>query len=325
MRPRLEMLLQQGHLLVSLLDGKAPRWHADCHVESPAELEAAISSTLAQEVVRMARPQLRLIIGPPVAQQRILHDLPEIGARDLHLLVARQSGRYFRQNGAPLVTAVRRIHSGPGSAPRTVHAAAVEEPWLSAAETVTTFASAGPCSIWALGPPRLRLQTAAARARSHARERLSTRRWVVVCVLAWLTALAAVLARQHSDLRWLREEHSRLSPAADAVADARRRLHTAQAALTAVRQDESRRNTPLAALVSVLGALPDSAYLTDVRWHDRGSGTIVGAAPMAAQLLARLESRTTLIAPRLEGLTLADSTMGIVKERFTITFGDRVQ
>ena len=65
----------------------------------------------------------------PPAQTRTLTDLPPVRQRELRSLVANQAGRFFRRNGAALVTDATWIVNGGG---RITQAAAVEEPLVLA-------------------------------------------------------------------------------------------------------------------------------------------------------------------------------------------------
>ncbi|HET7603048.1 MAG TPA: hypothetical protein VFK36_08535 [Gemmatimonadales bacterium] len=166
------------------------------------------------------------------------------------------------------------------------------------------------------------LQSAKALARRRQMERRLSRRMIGGCCLVWLAAAGVSALRQQLDLRWLRQEQARLTVPATAISEARRRLHDAMRSVTAVRDHASHRGAVLASLVDVLNAMPDSAYLQSFRWRADGSGSLSGAGPDAAGVLARLEAVTTLPAPRMQGAAAADVTSGVRQEHFTIRFGN---
>ena len=277
---------------------------------------------LALETLRRARPTIQVRVGPPVAQSRRLHELPRIGQHDLAMLVARHSGRYFRKNGIPLVTSARWARRGPASGAPSAIAAAAEEPWIIAIESALEASAPNRFQIVPTEAPDLVLQSAKALARRRHVERGLTRRLVAGCCLVWLAAAAVSVLRQQLDLRWLRQEQARLTAPATAVSQARRRLHDAMRSVTAVRDHASHRGAVLASLVDVLNAMPDSAYLQSFRWRADGSGSLSGAGPDAADVLARLETVTRLPAPRMQGAAAADVTSGVRQEHFTIRFGN---
>ncbi|MEO7333277.1 MAG: hypothetical protein ABIZ71_04980, partial [Gemmatimonadales bacterium] len=73
----------------------------------------------------------------------------------------------------------------------------------------------------------------------------------------------------------------------------------------------------------VATALPDSAFLTQIRVDSAGVGLVAGAARRPAAVLAALEGKGGVAAPRFEGRTSRDVVSGRPVERFAIGFGAR--
>jgi hypothetical protein len=73
-------------------------------------------------------------------------------------------------------------------------------------------------------------------------------------------------------------------------------------------------------LGQVVSALPRDTWLTSIQWDSAGAGLITGSARRAADVVAGLE-RAGVVAPRLEGAAVRESSADGARERFTVRFG----
>ena len=323
MRHRLLVRADGATLTASLERRHESVWGHTAEAPDPEAAQQRLDEVLASDPIRQARPTVDLVLADPLVQLRSLRDLPPVRHRDLSAHIASSSARYFRKNGVPLVTAAC-WRAAPDAPRRTVaRAAAVEMPWIEALEAPVRRAGFELRAVSPEGEPELQIHSPETRARRASACRRAIRRAVLANALAWLAVIGAALVRQQLDLRWLGREEQRLRPASNAVSTARARLHDVDVAIRELHQSDYTRKRALLALVSVLTALPDSAYLVSWEWHQDGTGTIAGAAPDAAAVLARLAPVPVLRSPVLAGGAPAESTAIGRRERFTIRFGAR--
>lgn len=323
MRPVLRVTIARDRVRAELVRSGKPLWAGEATHEGPADL-AEVLSHLAADLPAGHRTRLLAVeFESPVSQLRTLHDLPPVSSRELPSLVSSQAARFFRRNGAPLVTDAVWLARKRGER-RIARAAAIEEPWVDAIGSaarglglrLSTVAVAGDD-----GKGRLSLLPPAERASRRRAALLSLRRLAGVIALVWAGLLAIVVIRVRLELRHIEAELVRLRQPAAAVALARREVGETAAMIEAIRLAELQRRVPLDRLVSVALALPDSAYLTSFTADRGGSGTITGAAREAARVVAGIERRNAAIAPRLEGPAVREVVAGREWERFTVRFG----
>lgn len=99
-----------------LKDGQVT-WAHESPVGPDGTMEVSLREVLA-EAPRSRRSRLPVVVavGPTHAQLRHLHNLPAVrDARTLTAIVQQSAGRYFRQNGTPMITtpiAAREPHAG---------------------------------------------------------------------------------------------------------------------------------------------------------------------------------------------------------------------
>jgi hypothetical protein len=91
-----------------------------------------------------------------------------------------------------------------------------------------------------------------------------------------------------------------LRPTAEALSAVARSADEARAALRAVAQARQTRRELLVQLYGVIGALPDSSYLTAVTVAPDGKGSVIGMARRPTEVLAALEEFGRIRAPRLD-------------------------
>jgi hypothetical protein len=255
---------------------------------------------------------------PPV-QLRTLTALPPVKPRHLAALVAQQSGRFFRKNGQPLVTDAAWVGKGTT---RVAHAAAVEEPLV---EAIAAGARAAGLWLETIVPAEesapLRMLPRSERDSRERAARRHTRRLAAVTCALWLTAGALFVGRLFWERRNVERELATLAQPLAAVLSARRELRDAETTINAIAMAERDRGMSLGLLTAVTGALPDSSVLTSFAWNADGSGVLVGGAPHATDVVARLDRLGTLASVRLGGPVVRESMAGREWERFTILFG----
>jgi hypothetical protein len=292
-------------------------WAGDATYASPDELADVVAQLAAAPAERCRR--LQVTLERPPAQTRSLTDLPPVRDRELSSLVANQAGRFFRRNGAALVTDAVWVTSGNG---RIAHAAAVEEPLVlaivaGAAEAgliVERITPAGTSAQLQLLPTVER--SVRARARRRAVVRLGV---AVLCV--WLLAGALFGARLIAERRAVDAELAAADAPLTALRDVRREMRAAEAMVVQLADARRFRGQPLATLARVNAALPDSAVLTAYFWRSDGSGFIAGAGRRAADVLAAVERGHTVPSARVDGAIVRETLAGREWERFTIMFG----
>ena len=270
-------------------------WAGEATYDSPGDLREVVARLAAAPAERCRR--LRVTLERPPAQTRTLTDLPPVRDRELASLVAHQAGRFFRRNGAALVTDATWVTNGTG---RVTHAAAVEEPIVLG--IVAGAAEAGLLveSITAAGmSPELQLLPTAERAvRARARRRTIVRLAIAACA-AWLLAGVLSGARLVIDRRDVEAQLAAANAPIAAMRDVRREMRTAEAMFLGLAEARRSRGQALATLARVNGAIPDSAVLTSYTWRSDESGVIAGAGRRAADVLAGVERSQAVPNPRI--------------------------
>jgi len=296
-------------------------WAGEATYDSPTDLTEVVARLAAAPVERCRR--LRVTLERPPAQTRTLTDLPPVRDRELASLVANQAGRFFRRNGAALVTDATWVTNGTG---RVTHAAAVEEPLVLAIVAGAAEAGLAVESITPAGmSPQLQLLPTAERAvRERARRRAIIRLAIAACA-AWLVAGGVFGIRLVIERRDVEAQLAAVDAPLAAIRDVRREMRTAEAMVIGLAEARRSRGEALATLARVNGALPDSAVLTSYTWRSDGPGVIAGAGRRAADVLAAVERGRAAPNPRIEGAIVREALRGHEWERFTIIFGAKNQ
>jgi hypothetical protein len=295
----------------------AALWAGEATYESAGDLAEVVARLAAAPAVRCRR--LRVELERPPAQTRTLTDLPPVRDRELASLVANQAGRFFRRNGAALVTDATWVTNGGG---RVTHAAAVEEPLVLAIVSGANEAGLIVESITAAGmSPQLQLLPTAERAvRARARRRTIGRLAIAACA-AWLLAGALYAVRLVIERRDVDAQLAAADAPLAAMRDVRHEMRTAEAMVLGLAEARHTRGQALATLARVSGALPDSTVVTSYTWRSDGSGIVAGAGRRAADVLAAVERTQAAPNSRIEGAIVREALGGYEWERFTIIFG----
>lgn len=300
------------------VSGRGTPWAAEAGFATPAELADAIARLAAEAPRNGKRVHMTVVLEPPLVQVRTLADLPPVKAADLATLVRGQANRFFRKNGAPLVTDA--VWTG-GKDVRVVQAAAAEEPWLEAIAAGARAAGIDLDGIAPAGAADLSLLPGGVRAERGRAERRTVRRWAMAAALAWALLGGLYVTRLVVGLNGTKRELARLQRPAATVSAARRELRDASALIETLNTAAAQRAGVGARLARISNALPDSAFLTSLTLVADGSGVLTGLARRAADVVARLQTRGAVSGARLDGPVLRESAAGKDWERFTIVFG----
>lgn len=323
MIPRLVCTVARGTLHAELRSGRRLRWAAQAEWTDSASLREAVASLAGRAELPGWGRSIRFLVTSDLVQRRELSDLPAVGRDRLGQLVTLATHRYFRRNGVPLVTNAawtsdRRV--------RTAVAVAVELPLLEALVAgageaglsidsidSTERVRGGPLSLL---PPDEQLR------RDTARRRW-TRGLAAAAVVAWVCLGAALVVAQIAERRRIDARLAEIGPSVVAVLAAEAASDSLERMVGRLREEAGIEGEVVASLYRVALALPDSAFLTQLRVDSAGFGLVAGAARRPAAVLAALESRAGLTAPRFSGRTTSDQVAGRPVERFAIGFGAR--
>jgi len=292
-------------------------WAGEARYAAPEDLTEVVAQLAAAPPERCRR--LRITLDQPPVQTRTLTDLPPVREVELAPLVANQAGRFFRRNGAPLVTDAVWVTNGKG---RVTQAAAVEEPLLlaivaGAAQAGLVVESMGPAGL----SQRLQLLPAAERAlRLRARRRAVIRLAAAGCAI-WLTAGALFGIRLIEERHDIDAELAAADAPLAALREVRQEMRAAETMVITLADAKRSRGQALATLARVKAAIPDSAVLTAYTWRADGSGLVAGAGRLAADVLAAVERSNAVANPRIDGAVVREVIAGRDWERFTIVFG----
>lgn len=251
---------------------------------------------------RPGNPELILEVGAPHLQRRTLAELPAVNQRALNALIAHSRSRYFRQNGHPLVSAA--TWEGPlGSAPRQAVAFAMEE---TLAESLVEGAAAAGLRLRDIRPAE---ETAARLSLLPVAEQARRRRagWVAAAWCAGAVAGVVLIGLLGSLLWWQRRADrsesvlARLATPRAALQAARSALDSAGSMVVTLTREDSLRGALAERLATVVGRLPDGAYLHALELNMDGRGRLTGRA-RAAHLLPAAFPGATLV-----GSAIADT------------------
>ncbi|HJS43588.1 MAG TPA: hypothetical protein VJ755_08960 [Gemmatimonadales bacterium] len=315
--PVLQLVIGDAKVRAEAVHAGVAVWAAEAVYETNADLTEVIARLAAAPAERCRR--LKVTIERPPAQTRTLTDLPPVRGRDLTALVANQAGRFFRRNGASLVTDAIWVANGQS---RVTQAAAVAEPLVLAVLTGATQAGLIVESITAAGvSSELQLLPSGERAvRAGARRRAFMRLVVAVCGI-WLLAAASLALRLTIEASQVDRELAAAEAPLNALRDVKREMRTAEAMVVGLANARQARGQALAALARINAAVPDSAVVTSYTWRADGTGIVAGSARRAADVLAAFERNHAVPNPRLDGAVVREATPGREWERFTIIFG----
>lgn len=317
--PVLHLFVGDSQVRAEAIRSGVPVWAGEATYASPNDLTEMVARLAAAPAEPCRR--LRVTLERPPVQTRTLTDLPPVRDRELASLVANQAGRFFRRNGAALVTDATWVTTGVG---RVTHAAAVEEPLVLAIVAGAAEAGLVVESIVAAGmSPQLQLLPTAERAvRARARRRTIVRLAIAACT-AWLVAGLLFGVRLMIERRDVEAQLAAADAPLAAMRDVRREMRTAEAMVLGLAEARRSRGEALATLARINGAIPDSAVLTSYTWRSDGSGVVAGAGRRAADVLAAIERRHAAPNPRIEGAIVREALAGHEWERFTIMFGTK--
>lgn len=203
-------------------------------------------------------------------------------------------------------------------------AAAGQESWIEAA---LQGARAAGLRVEALRPADLpegaclTLMPLAEQRQQQAQVILSLWRLALMASLTWVAAAGVFVGRVERERGRTDREITRLEPSARALQAARSALEEAArtvAVIESAAQDQDKVWSSIAVLAT---ALPDSAFITDLRLDLAGRGGISVVALRSGIVLGAIDRAASGLSPRLEGAVLRETIAGRDWERFAIGFG----
>jgi len=339
---RLGIAVEEGRVSAAALRLGRLVWAAEATYADVTDL-AHVLASLAAERPRGHR-RARVALGPGLARVKEVDGLPKLRRADLVAHVRLTSRRYFLQNGVALVTDALPLRARPGGGGRALLAAAP----LPLVEAVTTGLEAAGLACDAIIPSQTLARIAAASEGDErfgdARTVAMARRWQLVLapdgaraerarrdrralgVWALLATASMVLAGASWFGASLRQERTtvreiaRLRPAFEVALDVRRDLDATTEALGVLAAAERTRHFRARVLASLADALPDSAFLVNLRLNADGTGSMAGYAPRAAVLVTRLGRSQRFQDLALDGPVTREAVAGREWERFAVRF-----
>lgn len=270
---------------------------------------------------RPRRVELRL--GDPYLQRRCLAGLPPVRTRQLRELVAHDAGRFFRQNGHPLVTDAVWLPKAPDGS-RAALAVAADTQVLN--ELLAALAASG-FEVRALraagvtSVARMNLLPTAHRVTRARADWRVTRRLLALAGALWIGTGGYAAVGFLREREQIHAELDRLARPLDALREVRGDMSRADAMLGAVAASDRDRRLLARRLIRLGQALPDSLVLTGLTLEIDGSGRLTGLARAPLAVVARLEAAGVVANPRLAGGTMREVVRGSSWERFAVTFG----
>ena len=314
----LKLRLSSDQLVAEWCGRGASRWTGERTLDSRDELAAALDDLLSHTELAGQVRRLRVEVTTSVVQLRTLRDLPPVRSSALPMLVQTQASRFFRRNGAPLVTAARWAPGRRGS--RSVVAVAIEAPWLAELGAAAARHGIADLDVVPEVAPELALRLPAWDAARGAAGRRRLRRALLLAALSWAAVLGVDSARLARERVALNAEMAALEPGSSAVRRAAQQAETAVLMVDAIALADARRRASLRVLGQLLGALPQGASLSRLTWEETGAGTLVGSAPSATALLAALEASAAADSVRQLESGPRSMTQAGERETFTISF-----
>ncbi len=322
MSGRLVVRVGPNRLAARVLVRGASAWSAEVGRTEDQPLEAALEELLAGMPKGMAR-RMVLEVEAPLVQIRRLESLPPVRGAALQRLVEHQASTFFRKNGHPLVTDAAWLPPKQ-EGPRQALLAALD---LGLAESLAAVASRAGLELEQLAAADLPegrgfdLRPAGAKANQARTSRRSLARLGGYTALLWVVALMCWLARFEADRNSTEHELERLAVARQALLKGREVEHRAEQMIATLATGGAGRHRLQDRMQALLGAMPDSAYLTGFSLDTLGNGLMSGGARRATDVLARLEHSSAAINPKQEGSSFPDPESGPRWERFTIRLG----
>lgn len=316
----LRLKVNGSRVSADLVRGARVLWSGEAAYDGVEDLAEVIARIAVEPDLVRPRTLVRVELERPVVQSRILQDLPPVSLSALRPMVERQSHRYFRKNGTPLVVDACFVNR---SEPRKgVQIVAIEEPVVTAISDGVAAAGLVLERVTPSGLPQtLSLLPPQERERRHRESRVSLRRLGMAVGVLWLLAGTVLVLSTLRQRRSVDRELALLAEPVAAMAGLKREIATGSTMIAAVQSDRARSSAMIHFLAAVTAALPDSAFLSSLTVDSAGRGFFGGFARRSSEVVARLERSAVVVAPRLEVQPGREVLGGTEWERFSITFG----
>lgn len=314
----LHLSVEPTRLAAELRDRRKPVWSGECALESGDELSHALDELLTTPDLYGRVRRLVVRVAPPIVQLRTLTDLPPVRSRPLDALVHTQAGRFFRRNGAPLVTAAAWGAGKRGQRP--AQAAAIEEPWLAELSTVAARHGITDVQVSPDAHPALDLRLPAWERTRQTFERRRVHRALLLATLAWLGVFAIDTTRLVRERTALDAGIAALAPGSEAVSRVARQADAITAMVDTIAAADARRRQSAREVAALVAALPDGAHLSRLEWSADAGGQLAGAAPSAAAVAAAIEASGVVDSVRAGATGARLMTPAGEREGFSISF-----
>ncbi len=324
-RPRSPQLLL--HCGGSTLDaeiciGGEAVWKATSGFDGLPDLERAIAELGGLPQIAQLRGDAVVLLDYPWVEVRDVPGLPKLTSRRLRKLVASNSGRFFpRCEEAPLIEA-RWLDSASSRGANAVARMAAGCPGaLHAIVRGAAEAGISIVSIECAADQRLRMEPEELLVAQRVQDRRRLVRAALLTVSCCILATASWIADASRRDAAGKGEMERLRPAALAALEAHRSVLDAAKLLDSLAATRARRTEAAEAVVAIVAAMGDAAYLREFTWTEDGVGEAAGAAASAAGVAAVFNQQPELRPARLTAPATRTESLEGPREAFRISFG----
>lgn len=321
MIPRAIAHLTPGLVRLELRRGRTLRWAAEAEWREPDDLAETLAHLAGECALPRLFRSLEVRVDPALLQLRRLEGMPPVSGKALRSMVGLAPHRYFRKPATAVVSDARWERGR-----RAGVAIAVAIP-LPLTQAIARGARAAGFMLERITPAldgaaaRLQLLPSEERVRRESRALLWTRRFGVAAVATWILFGATLLFTELHDRHRVEARLAELQGPLAALLASEASADSAAAMVAQLDADGRAEGTPVMTLFRIAAAIPDSAFLTQIRIDSAGVGLVAGAARRPATVLASLERDGGLRTPRFTGRTTSDLIGGRPVERFAIGFG----
>lgn len=311
-----------GTIRAELRRGNVVRWAAEAGWSSVEELQVRVGELMAHPELPARTGGLTVLVEPSLCQLRTLTDLPPLRHRDLVRHLRLSPHRYFRRSAGSLTLDARVM--GRKGERRVVAAALTDEVGMALVRGAAAagLVVEGIVPLGVEGAEALSLLPPDEAARRAAQSWRWTRRLGVAAAIAWVTLATTVVVRTLMERHRIEARLQELQGPVAAVLAAEAVSDSAAEMVRRLDREQRQEGDVVATLFRITLALPDSAFLTQLRVDSAGVGLMAGAARRPTAVLAALESKARVVTPRFQGRTTRDLVGGVPVERFAIGFGE---
>ena len=301
----LSIRIDRDRVVVERHRGTELAWSAESPITSSADLEAALTGLPALDGWEHVR-RADVVLAPDLVQRRLLRDIPPVRQAALCEMVALQQGRFFRHFGVPLATSARWL-----SADRKAGAQAIAADSNCLDAIARGLENSGVRTVRIRAPvDGMELQAPYLLSGWKRRRRVLNRAFICLAVLGWCGAPIVHMARLMRADRRLSSELADLAAPAEALRTAHRDLAAAALIVNQVDASLGERRKLLGLVGAIMTTVPDSAFVSALSLPAAGEGVMTGTAQEPALITSHLERIKSVVSPRLDGASTAESGPG---------------